>query len=332
MQDLCSNFEAAPPPTQCLSLGLLNHLKVKCISEIGWLDTPTLLDDIASVGGMNTDQYRLPWPPFGELHPANAAGFSALIEAKLLDGQGYRILFDTGWNPAWMEQRFAEEGVDQLLAEGGIDCLVISHEHFDHFWGIGVTLRHCPSLPIYIPAGFHPEGLELIKQYGHTGPIIRVQPQQPLNLFPGCALVQFPMETQLQVQGENVLYFAIQDRGLVMVTGCGHSGVLNLLDYARETFVGGEYLHAVYGGLHIAPFGDWNEDKDRLIAALGNYGIQYFGCNHCTGALAVEKMLAAGLPVVRGSARLGSKNALFLGNGDSLVVSADQAQQKGVRS
>lgn len=332
MQDSPSNQEAATPPIQHLSLGLLRHLKIRCISEIGWFDTPAMLDDIAAAGGMSTNQYRLPWPPFGEQHPANAAGFSALIEAETLDGTGYRILFDTGWNPAWMERRYAEEGVDQLLAEGGIDCLVISHEHFDHFWGIGVTLRHCPSLPIYIPVGFNPEGMDLIKQYGHTGPVIRVPPQQPLNPFPGCALVQFPMETLLQVQGENVLYFEVQDRGLVMVTGCGHSGVLNLLDFARLTFAGGERLHAVYGGLHIAPFDDWNEDKDHLIAALANYGIQHFGCNHCTGALAVEKMLAAGLPVVRGSARLGSKNDLFLGNGDCLAVSADPAQQDEVMS
>ena len=129
---------------------------------------------------------------------------------------------------------------------------MISHEHFDHFWGIGVTLKHCPSLPIYIPADFHPEALKLIKQYGHTGPLITVPPQAPLSLFPGCALVQFPMQTLLQVAGENVLYFEIEHKGLaVMVTGCGHGGVLDLLDYARRTFVGGEHLYAVYGG-HIS--------------------------------------------------------------------------------
>ena len=77
---------------------------------------------------------------------------------------------------------------------------------------------------------------------------------------------------------------------------------------------------------------DWNEDKDRLIQALATYGIQHFGCNHCTGALAVEKMLAAGLSVVRGSARLGSKTDLFLGNGDCLEVSADPARKEAVMS
>jgi len=323
MQDLNVTTATPSPPAQPVAIGALKRLKVLCISEVGWLDNATLLADIAAAGGMSVHQYQLPWPPFGELHADNAAGSAALIEAETADGRLHRVLFDTGWNPAWMERRFAEEGVDRLLEDGAIECLVISHEHFDHFWGIGATLKHCPSLPIYIPEGFHPEGRDLIKQLGHTGPVITVPAQQPITLFPGCALVQFPMQTLLQVQGENVLYFEIQNKGLVMVTGCGHGGVLNLLDYARHTFTGGEHLYAVYGGLHIAPFEDWNADKDRLIEALAAYRIERFGCNHCTGATAVQKMLVAGLPVVRGSARHGSKTDLFLGNGDVLELSAE---------
>ena len=129
MQDSPPPPATASPSAQRLALRLLKSLKIKCISEIGWLDTPTMLADIAAAGGMGTNQYRLPWPPFGDQHPANAAGSSALIEAEMLDGKGYRILFDTGWNPAWMERRFAEEGVDRLRVEGAIDCLVIRHEH-----------------------------------------------------------------------------------------------------------------------------------------------------------------------------------------------------------
>lgn len=43
-------------------------------------------------------------------------------------------------------------------------------------------------------------------------------------------------------------------------------------------------------------------------------------CNHCTGRTAVEKMLALGLPVVRGTARHGSQTNLFVGNGDVLEL------------
>ncbi|CDH43211.1 MBL fold metallo-hydrolase [Candidatus Contendibacter odensensis] len=301
-------------------MGVLKRLRIVCISETGWFDTATVFGDIKVAGGAETDQYTIPWPPFGALHTDNAAGFSALLEIEMTDGTVRRLLFDTGWNPQWMDRRFTEEGIDRLLQQGQIEALIISHEHFDHFWGIGSTLRHCPGLTIYVPEGFHPAGFAFIQQQGHTGAVITVPTDQPLALFPGLALVSFPMSTLLQVQGENVLYANLQDQGLAMVTGCGHGGVLNLLDYARRTFTGGERIHAIYGGLHIAPLEDWDESREQVVNALSSYGIAKVACNHCTGRTAVEKMLEVGLPVVQGTARHGSQTNLFLGNGDVLEL------------
>ena len=306
--------------TQTLDIGILRRLRIRCISETGWFDTATVFGDIKNAGGADADQYTIPWPPFGALHADNAAGFSALLEAETTDGAVRRLLFDTGWNPAWMDRRFAEEGIDAMLRQGQIEALIISHEHFDHFWGIDSTLQHCPGLTIYVPEGFHPDGFDLIQRQGHTGTVITVPLDQPLVLFPGLALVNFPMRTLLQTQGENVLYAHLQDRGLAMVTGCGHGGVLNLLDYARRTFQGGERIHAIYGGLHIAPLEDWDESREQVINALRGYNIAKVACNHCTGRTAVEKMLEAGIPVLRGTARHGSQTNLFVGNGDVLEL------------
>lgn len=303
-----------------LDIGLLRRLTIRCISETGWFDTATVFGDIKEAGGTETNQYAIPWPPFGALHADNAAGFSALLEAEATDGVVRRLLFDTGWNPAWMDRRFAEEGIDELLRQGQIEALIVSHEHFDHFWGIGSTLKHCPGITIYIPDGFHPDGFDLIRRQGHTGQVVTVSVERPLVLFPGLALVSFPMRTLLKVDGENVLYAHIQDRGLTMVTGCGHGGVLNLLDYARRTFQGGERIHAIYGGLHISPLEDWDETREQVVNALRGYGIDKIACNHCTGRTAVEKMLELGLPVVRGTARHGSQTSLFVGNGDVLEL------------
>ncbi|MCP5196949.1 MAG: MBL fold metallo-hydrolase [Gammaproteobacteria bacterium] len=303
-----------------LDIGTLNRLRILCISETGWFDTKAVFDDIRAAGGTEADQYAIPWPPFGDLHADNAAGFAALLEAETADGEQHRVLFDTGWNPAWMDRRFAEEGIDRLLQDGQIEALIISHEHFDHFWGIGSTLRHCPGITLYIPEGFHSRGLAFIEQQGHTGQRISVPTDHPLVLFPGLAVANFPMHTLLRVDGENVLYAHIRDQGLAMMTGCGHGGVLNLLDYARRTFQGGERIHALYGGLHIAPLEDWDESRDQIVASLRQYDIAKLACNHCTGRRAVEKMLEMGLPVIRGTARHGSQSELFVGNGDALEL------------
>lgn len=305
---------------QKLDMGVLKRLKIRCISETGWFNTDEVFGDIRDAGGAEVDQYAIPWPPFGDLHADNAAGFSALLEAEEIDGSVRRLLFDTGWNPAWMDRRFAEEGIDRLLRAGEIGALIISHEHFDHFWGIGSTLKHCPGITVYVPEGFHEAGFELIHQQGHTGEVRTIPADRPRVLFPGVALACFPMNTLLKVGGENVLYAHLQDRGLAMVTGCGHGGVLNLLEYARQNFVGGERIHALYGGLHIAPLNDWDEARDRIIDGLKGYKVDKLACNHCTGRTAVEKMLELGLPVQRGTARNGSQTDLFLGNGDVLEL------------
>lgn len=312
--------------SSALDIGRLRRLRILCISETGWFDTATVFDDIRDAGGADTDQYDIPWPPFGPLHADNAAGFSALIEAEATDGTRCRLLFDTGWNPAWMDRRFAEEGIDRLLRDGRIDALVVSHEHFDHFWGIGSTLRHCPDLRVYVPEGFHPAGFDFIRAQGHTGEVVTVPAERPLMLFPGLALVNFPMNTLLRVQGENVLYADLENQGMTMVTGCGHGGVLNLLDYARRTFRGGERIHAIYGGLHIAPLEDWDASREEVVHALRDYGIAKVACNHCTGRTAVEKMLELGMPVVRGTARNGSQTNLYLGNGDVLELGDDETK------
>lgn len=304
-------------------IGELHRLRILCISETGWHDTPTLLEDIKAAGGMSADQYRIQWPPFGSLHAENAAGSSALVEAQAGDGHVRRFLFDTGWNSDWMDARFSEEGIDEMLARGEIEGLVISHEHFDHFWGIRSTLQHQPDIPIYVPEGFRQEGFDFIASAGHTGTLQVVSPGAPFSLLPGLAIVSFPMETLGKVRGENVLYARVAGKGLNMITGCGHGGVVDLLDYGRQHLVGGETIHAVYGGLHISPFEDWDEKREAVIQSLASFDIQHLGCNHCTGEKAVQKMIEAGLPVVRGTARHGSRTDLFLGNGDALEIVGD---------
>jgi 7,8-dihydropterin-6-yl-methyl-4-(beta-D-ribofuranosyl)aminobenzene 5'-phosphate synthase len=305
---------------QNLEMGVIKRLKILCISETGWFDTQMLLNDIKTAGGIAVNQYQMKWPPFGQLHPENAAGSSALLEFEEITGVIHRFLFDCGWGHQWMEQRFAEEGIDNMLQQGQIEGLIISHEHFDHFWGIGAVLKHAPAIPLYLPAGFHSEGFEFIEKSGYTGQFTIVSPDNPLLLFSGVALVNFKMQTLLQVTGENVLYFNIENKGFTMVTGCGHGGVINLLEYARHTFKGGENIYAIYGGLHISPFEEWDADRQNIIEVLKNYPLKQVGCNHCTGTTAVQKMIAAGLPVVRGTARHGSQTDLFLGNGDMLEL------------
>lgn len=65
-------------------------------------------------------------------------------------------------------------------------------------------------------------------------------------------------------------------------------------------------------------FGPIDEDREFIIKEMGKYNFKKIACNHCTGLVAVKRMIELGYPVVKGTARYGSRSELFVGNGDSV--------------
>jgi len=309
------------------SLGACRSVTITCISEVGWHDTDRMLADIKGSGGPDASQWDKPW------QAGNAAGSAALIEVELLTGARHKFLLDCGWNEAYMRRRFEETGVDDMLARGEIELLFLSHEHLDHLWGLPAVLRHCPDLPLRVPPGFTEEALAFIRgersaptatdtapPVRHTGRVLVTPPDAPTVLYPGCVAVAFDLPILLGIRGEQSLYFRVRDQGTVCVTGCCHQTVTTLADYALTHIATESTLYGLYGGLHIAPFGpSLSPEQERMIADLQRFGFRKIAANHCTGVPAVERMIALGYPVVRGSGRYGSASPLMLGNGDRVV-------------
>jgi 7,8-dihydropterin-6-yl-methyl-4-(beta-D-ribofuranosyl)aminobenzene 5'-phosphate synthase len=269
--------------------------------------------DVRESGGLQADQFDVRWTP------ENAAGVSALIETVDGGGRPRKFLMDVGWDVAYMDGVFRREGIDGMLSRGEIESLYITHEHVDHFWGLPAALHYRPDAKILIPTGFSEKSRELLRKSGHTGKVVELGPEVPHVLFPGCASVTFDIPIFLKTHGEQSLYFHVEGRGMVAVTGCCHPGVIGLLEYAEEAFEGFTEFHGVYGGLHIAPFEEWGPAQEELLDKLQAYRLQQLACNHCTGILTVQKMLERGMPVVRGTGSRGSKSEYYLGNGDTIV-------------
>lgn len=332
-------------------VGVCKGIKVTNISETSWFENAVLMGDIKGAGGLLVNQYDYNWPPFGDgtglgkgsyekgiakikhllpgrldeaweitaansVHPENAGGFSCLIELEAMDGKKHKYLLDTGWSYKWTDQCFKREGIDKMLANREIEALFISHEHFDHFWGLPVTLKYDPTITIYIPASFYPEGLKYLQDSGHQGKVVKVSPGMN-KVVPGFASYVFDIPIICRVFGEQSLFFNVKDKGLVSVTGCCHQGIIQFATTAyREFKYEGDQLFGIYGGLHISPFEDWDPKYDDLVLSLGKYDFKKIGCNHCTGILCAKKFIAAGYPVIEGSARHRSKDKAYLGNGD----------------
>jgi len=335
-------------------IGVCKSVKVTNISETSWFDNGTLMGDIKGAGGLLVNQYDYNWPPFGNgkelgegsykegiakikhllpdrvdeawkicvdnsVHPENAGGYSALLDVEEMSGKKHKFLLDTGWSYDWIHKSYKREGIDKMLENREIEAMIISHEHFDHFWGLPVTLKYDPTITLYIPEGFYPEGLQYIKDCGHQGKVITIP--NGLNTFiPGMASYVFPVPIICRVYGEQSLYFNVADKGMVSVTGCCHQGIIRFAETAyNEVKYENDNFYGIYGGLHISPFDDWDPKYDDLVISLKNYDFDVIACNHCTGILCARKFISAGYPVVEGSAQHRSKDKAYLGNGDTIT-------------
>ncbi|MBN1839290.1 MAG: MBL fold metallo-hydrolase [Campylobacterales bacterium] len=334
--------------------GACKSVKITNISETSWFDNSILMGDMKGAGGLLVDQYLYNWPPFGDgsglakgsyargiakikhllphnleeawkivkansIHPENAGGFAALIEIERLDGVKKKYLLDSGWSYEWMDQCFKREGIDKMLANNEIEALIISHEHFDHFWGLPVTMKYAPNIKIIIPDGFYKEGLQYIKDSGHKGELV-VHKKGKNDIEPGLCTYTFDVPIISRVFGEQSIFANVKDKGLVSISGCCHQGIIQFITTAKnELKYDNDKMHGIYGGLHISPFDDWDPKYDDLVISLGKWGFDIIGCNHCTGLLTAEKFIRAGYPVVKGTAQHRSKSHAYLGNGDTLT-------------
>lgn len=305
-------------------IGQCKSVRIKCISEVGWYDTKKLVGQMKAAGGPKVSQWIIPWDP------ENAAGSCSLIDMETLDGRHHKFLLDTGWNKEYMDEAFQREGVDKMLKNREIEFLFISHEHLDHFWALETVLKYNPKIKIFIPSTFYSEGRHYLRGaefitpnarngIPHRGKLVECKPRHINKLYNGCAAVAFDLPIVIRVRGEQSLFFNIKDKGILCVTGCCHQSILTFADFAREKLVGGDNMYGVYGGLHIAPFGPMNPKREHIVKGMGKYNFKKIACNHCTGLVAVQKMIELGYPVVRGSGRLGSKSDLYIGNGDEVV-------------
>jgi 7,8-dihydropterin-6-yl-methyl-4-(beta-D-ribofuranosyl)aminobenzene 5'-phosphate synthase len=263
-------------------------------------------------------------------------GFSGLVEAD-----GRRILMDTGSHP----ETVLKNVIDLNMDLSTVKELILTHFHADHVRGL-MTLRqemmkknpealsvmHVARGIFYSRPSDKGEGNEMIairKEYEATGGKI-IEHDQGAELFPGAWLtgpvprkypernwsgsgkVQTPEGLVEDTVPEDQALVLNTPQGLVVVTGCGHAGIVNILTYAREQYPGVS-VQAVIGGLHLFSANDeqlnWTGDKLKEFRVANLVGA------HCTGIEAVFRLRErAGL--TRKSAVVGSVGSSFvLGEG-----------------
>ena len=243
--------------------------------------------------------------------PLAQHGFSALVEVRK-GSQVHRLLFDTGITPAGCVDNLRRLGRDP----GCIEAIVCSHGHFDHTTGlsglIGTLGRG--NLPVLI----HPEFWNRRRQFIPGRDPVEIpttsrralddagfdiiEQRQPSFLYDRSVLVTgevdrvtgfekgFPThqawrggswEPDPLILDDQALIANVAGCGLVVLTGCGHAGVINICRYAqRLTGVG--KLHALIGGFHLTgPL--FEPIINDTVSALEQLAPDVMVPAHCTG-------------------------------------------------
>jgi len=194
-----------------------------------------------------------------------AWGFSALVER---DGQV--LLFDTGGDGAILMRNMAALGVDP----GRIQTIVLSHIHEDHIGGLNAVLNTGLQTTIYIPPSFPASFKNSFKQ---SASLIEVMPGQTIT---DGVLTTGEMGTSIPEQALIIR----TTKGMVIVTGCAHPGVANLVD--RAITLVGDPVYLVMGGFHLG--GASNAQITSILEAFRRMDVQKVAPSHCTGDTAIN--------------------------------------------
>lgn len=196
-----------------------------------------------------------------------AWGFSCLIE-----GVEKAILFDTGGDGDVLLSNAKQLGLDPSK----VDCIVISHNHWDHKGGIASVLGLAPGIPVYVPATALSELQDGIASAG--GKAIPVS--ESIEICKGVfstGEIRGPVNEQALVLET--------EKGLIAITGCSHPGIDKILNVVKSKF--DTPIHLVFGGFHLMRYSE--TDLSHLLDDLSRLSVEHWGPTHCTGDFAIQR-------------------------------------------
>ena len=246
----------------------------------------------------------------------NTANYGCIGEwglSILVETEGTRVLMDTGLNiSATYNARVL--GVDL----SGVDRIALSHGHADHTGGLVEVLAETGEVEIVAHpdifaekcAGRNQETLRDIgipfsrEELEDLGARFNLS-REPVHITDRIMTTgEVPMVTDYEEIDSNLwvreggklksdpladdLSLVIDtDFGLVVILGCAHRGIVNILRHARN-ITGKENVYAVIGGTHLVSASE--ERLARTVVDLREMGIQKLGVSHCTGFFAAARL------------------------------------------
>ncbi len=285
------------------------HLK-----PVDSFDVTVLVDNSFDLFLANDEHARRPpiaidWSERPQLRAE--AGFSALVTIRS-NGEETRLLYDAGLTSETLTHNLA--ALEVSLRD--VQAIILSHGHADHHGGLEGVIRQVgrPHLPLVL----HPDAWKTRKVVFPSGAEARLPPpdrqrllqsgvellerEGPSFLIGGTALVSgrvqrvtdfeqgWPLQWARGTSGwerdpmiwdDQNLICQVKGKGLVVLSGCSHSGVINVLRNARR-LTGIQQLTAFVGGLHLSG-GVFEPIISPTVEELSRLGVEHIAPAHCTG-------------------------------------------------
>jgi 7,8-dihydropterin-6-yl-methyl-4-(beta-D-ribofuranosyl)aminobenzene 5'-phosphate synthase len=190
-------------------------------------------------------------------------GFSCLLETAV-----HTILFDAGGDGEVLLSNMKHLAVDLRT----IDLVVVSHIHADHTGGLQAFLQLNPRVTTYLPESFPAAFQQAIKSCGVDVRTVGAPVQLSGRVFSSGEMGEEIREQAL------ILDTA---KGLIVITGCAHPGVVKVVRKAKQHLNRDVYL--LMGGLHLK--GMSSSQVQGIITMLKEMGVKKVAPSHCTGEL-----------------------------------------------
>jgi len=240
----------------------------------------------------------------------------SLLITAVSGSKTYQMVLDAACTKEVLPHNIKFAGIDLSMVEH----IVISHGHEDHMGSLPELLKlTAHNTKVYAhPASFHTpryyrtDAGELLlepafekkwitsanaqlietpdpvlickKNFLITGEIPRATKFE--NALPGSLKESSGKLIPDSIVDDQAIICIIKNKGLVIVSGCAHAGIINTIDYARK-LTGVESVYAVIGGFHLG--GDFFQHAVQpTIEALKEINPQFIVPMHCTGIEAKE--------------------------------------------
>ena len=191
-------------------------------------------------------------------------GFSCLVE-----GLEKRIIFDVGGEGSVLLENMRKLGIKP----DEIDVIVLSHIHYDHIGGLSDFLSENSNVTVYMPQSLPQSVKEIVKRAGAK----LIEVHEPMKI---CKDVYSTGELGDWIKEQSLIIKTA--KGLVIITGCAHPGVVNIVKKAKGMLKAPVYL--VLGGLHLCWMNAWQ--IKGIIEGIKREKVKKVAPCHCSGNLA----------------------------------------------